>query len=496
MKALPVGTAAEVRRRLTPEPERVLPSNMVTWVRDALGEHLWSVQREILGSVQAERFTAVQSCHGIGKSYLAARAATGWIESHPLGEAKVVTTAPSGPQLKIVWGEMDVAHARGGLRGSISHGAIPEWTIGGTQVAFGRKPPNRVNPEIARTFFQGIHARYLLVILDEACGIPPWLWQAVLSLVTNEGSRVLAIGNPDDPTTEFAAKCAPGSGYNVIPVSAFDTPNFTGEQVPEQLRESLVGPTYVADAEREWGVDSPLFTSKVRGQFPEVADDVIISPRLVREAHERDLSGLMIEDRGRYGMDVARYGEDESAIYLNRGGVVRLWGAWRKTGTTESAAKAQIACEEDLYRPMLVDEVGLGAGVYDPLKLGGWNVQPFSGGEAAFEDRRFVNRNSEAWWAFREGLGAGLIDLDPADTVLAAQLQSRKWRLDASQRRIRIETKDEMKQRGVKSPDRADAAVLSWYEGARGVDNVEAVLKRNVWEPPTTITGDLLTVKT
>lgn len=491
---IPRGTGGIVGRRLTPEPERELPVDPAAWVRDQLDEFLWSKQREIMASIVANRFTAVQSCHGIGKSYVAGRAVAWWIAGHPSGEAMVVTSAPSGDQLKIVWGEIGTAHRRGDLAGEINK--APEWTLNEARVAFGRKPPDRVNAEEARTFFQGVHARYLLVILDEAGGIPRWLWQAALTLVTNEASRILAIGNPDDPTTEFAVKCAPGSGYNVIAISAFDTPNFTGEHVPEQLRESLVGPTYVADAEREWGIDSPLYISKVLGQFPEVADDVIISPKLVREARERDRSGHAIVDRGKYGMDVAEMGEDECAVYRCRGGEIRLVDTWRKVDVDMSRAKAQAILDLDKGNvAMTVDKVGLGAGVWAPLKNAGYKVNGFSGGESANDADRFTNRNAEAWWAFREGMEAGLIDLDPDDDVLAAQLQSRKWKLDSSQRRIRIETKDEMKKRGIKSPDRADAAIMAYYAGVRTVDDAQTVLKRQTNEP-TTISGDLLTLKT
>ena len=129
-----------------------------------------------------------------------------------------------------------------------------------------------------------------------------------MSLTTGEDGRVLAIGNPDDPVTRFAKHCAPGSDWNVMHVSAFDTPAFTGEPVSDYLRASLVSRQYVEDAEKEWGVESPLYISKVLGEFPEVSDDVIITPRMVRLAQERDLSGNAIGARRRFGMDVARMG--------------------------------------------------------------------------------------------------------------------------------------------------------------------------------------------
>lgn len=474
---LPAGVAARVGRNLTPEPERELPADPVQWARDQLDVFAWSRQRDILRSVVQNRKTAVQSCHGIGKSWTAAVLATWWIEAHPPGEALVVTSAPSGDQVRaILWGEIRKLHRRGGLAGSITRSATPEWTIGDSLVGFGRKPADYVDENEARSRFQGIHARYLLVILDEACGIPGWLWDATASLVTNEGSRILAIGNPDDPTARFAQVCAPGTDYNVIAVSAFDTPNFTDEQVPEQLRESLVGPTYVREAEKDWGLDSPLYISKVLGQFPDVADDVIISPRLIRESWERDLSGNALTDIGRFGMDVADTGEDESVIYLNRGGMIRLHANWKGIDTDKGQNKARLALEESFARHMQIDFPGVGGAIYHPLNNAGYNVNPFNGGEAAHDATRFTNRNAEAWWAFREGLEAGLIDLDPDDTVLAAQLQSRKWKLDSSQRRIQIEKKSEMRKRGIKSPDRADAVILAYYEQTTPIRDAQAIV--------------------
>jgi hypothetical protein len=494
---LPRGTADAVLRRLAPTPAQTAIRDPVDWVQGALGEYVWSKQQEIFQALKTHRKVCVQSCHGIGKSWSASRALAWWIDAHPKGEAMALSSAPSSHQVKtILWGELRRAHRKAALPGYITQGQVPEWIIDGDQVAFGRKPADYVDQEEARTQFQGIHARYLLVALDEACGVPQWLWEATETLVTNEASRILAIGNPDDPTSYFAKMCAPGSGWHVIQVSVFDTPNFTGEPVPEYLRESLVSKLWVEERRREWGEDSPLYISKVLGQFPEVSDETIITPKMVREAHERDRTGHMIGDRGRYGMDVAEFGKDETAIYLNRGGVIRREDSWRKQDVDVSRARAQLILERDIYRPIYIDVVGLGAGVVRPLAHAGFRVTPFNGGEAALDPDRFVNRNSEVWWAFREGMEAGLIDLDPEDELLAAQLQSRRWSLDSSQRRIRIETKGEMAKRGVKSPDRADAAILSYVDPGYRVPDPSVVLARSPFEDDGSVTGDLLGMAT
>lgn len=505
---LPNGVAARVERLLTPEPERQLPRDPVAWIRDELDEITWSKQREIARSVTANGLTAVQSCHGIGKSYIAARIAAWWIAAHPLGEAKVVTTAPSGHQVRaILWGELGRAHRRGGLPGSISQGQVPEWKIGGEIVGFGRKPQDYKDPKEAMTQFQGTHARYLLVILDEASGVPEWLWDAVLSLATNENSRMLAIGNPDDPTSRFAKVCAPGSDWNTIQVGYMDTPNFSNERVPEQLREHLIGPTYVERAANEWGVDSPLYTAKVLGLFPDVADDVVITPRMILAAQARSLPGY---GRGRLGVDWARKGGDSNVVYRNRDGVIRLEtftdaagverpAAWKGTDLTLSKARVRQILDRrgGLIDPIpaVSDVVGLGGGPTDDLRNAGYNVMPFNGGEAARNPRRFTNRRAEAWWALREAFEAGLIDLDPEDLTLAAQLQTLRWREDASGRRIRIETKDELAKRGAKSPDHGDAAVQSNYE-MTFVPSASTVLATEDEQRSASLTADLLKMRT
>lgn len=410
----------------------------------------------------------------------------------PAGEARIVTTAPSSQQVSsILWTEIGRAHRRGKLPGSITRGSVPVWTIGGEEVGQGRKPANFVDAETARTAFQGLHARYLLGILDEACGIPLWLWQAFDTMATNETSRLLAIGNPDDPTTEFEKVCRPGSGWHVITISAFDTPNFTGEPVPEQLRESLISKTWVEETARKYGTKSAYYISKVTGEFPEVADDVIISPKLIREAVERDRSGQAVKDRGRKGMDVARHGKDETCIYEDRAGMIREVDSWRGLDTMESAQRARSHLDE--WEEMQIDATGLGWGVYDPLRHAGYRVVAFEGGRQAANPDRFVNVISEAWWGFREDLEAGLIDLDGEDEELLAQLQSRMWKHDASQRRIRIETKEEMAKRGIASPDRADAAILARYRGFPVPDPDEMLPGP---DEPGAPTDDLLTLKT
>lgn len=244
--------------------------NPVDFVQKVLHEHLWSKQREVMESVRDNRHTAVRSAHDTGKSFVASRAVAWWLSVHPPGDAFAVTSAPSFAQVRaILWREIIRAHKRGNLRGRTNQ---TEWLIDDELVAFGRKPA-----DYDEDAFQGIHARHVLVILDEACGIPESLWTAAETITTNENSRILAIGNPDTPLSQFKRVCDLDL-WNVIHIDGLESPNFTDEferegvdpVVAGMLSEVLLSPTWVDERRQEWGEESNLWESKVRGNFPAV----------------------------------------------------------------------------------------------------------------------------------------------------------------------------------------------------------------------------------
>jgi hypothetical protein len=455
---LPSGSAQAALRMMFPEPTPYADAPAV-WVEDRLGEFVWSKQEEICNSVVENKYTAVKACHGPGKSFIAARIALWWLDTHQLGDAFVITTAPSWPQVQaILWREMRRAHRRGKLPGRITLDCqmyMGEGYRDEELIAMGRKPA-----DYDESAFQGLHARYILIIFDEACGIPLQLWTAALTLMTNDNARFLCIGNPDDPGSEFAKVCKPGSGFNVISIPAADTPNFTGEQVPDDVAENLVTPGWVEDRRRDWGEGSPLWISKVDAEFPDVSDEYLITPGMIQKGIETDLPGL---ERGRYGADIARMGADKSVVYRNRGGQIRYVDSWGMTDTMQTTGKIKGILDKHLHLkrpPMVIDIVGIGSGVYDRLREMRYGCVGFSGGERAHRPDKFKNRRAEVYWGFRQALEDGLIDLDPEDEELHTELQSIKWFVDSTNR-IQIESKEDMRTRGVKSPDRADAAVYT-----------------------------------
>src|SRR5690606_25367459 len=138
--------------------------------------------------------------------------------------------------------------------------------------------------------------------------------------------------------------CKPGSGWNVVPIDALRSPRFTKEEVEkypflkqymiaegiaptdevisEELKDMLVSPTWVAERIKRWGVNSPIFQSKVRGRFPTVTTDTLIHPHWVTLAAAREL--VPTPTAAKFGADVARYGVDHSILLLRQGGHCRV----------------------------------------------------------------------------------------------------------------------------------------------------------------------------
>lgn len=425
------------------------------WVNEKLDEFLWTKQVAIAESVRDNRKTAVPSCFASGKSWLAARLACWWIDTHPPGEAFVVTTATTAAQVKsILWREIGRAHSKGDLDGRLNQ---TEWRMvmphgKEEQVAFGRKPA-----DMDQAAFQGIHERYVLVILDEAAGIPPSLWDAAESLAANEDSRILAIGNPEDAASEFAKVCS-SELWNTIKISAFDTPNFTDEEVPERLRKVLISKIYVDEKRSKWGEQSPMWKAKIFAEFPEVREDGLIPISWIRAAQDRSLEP---EGPRELGVDVGG-GGDKSVMGLRTGPVFRIVRRDDEPNTMKTLSNIEAVYDAENVEVAKVDEIGIGRGIVDAAKRSARRILGVNVGRAAKDKAGYVNLRAEGCWFVRTLFQNGLIDIDPHDEDLVAQLIEMRYKRVGG--RIQIESKREMKNRGVPSPDDFDCLVLAYMD--------------------------------
>lgn len=446
----------------------------VTWVRDMLGEHLWTGQANIARSVRDHRYVAVPSCYGAGKSFLAARLVAWWISTRPVGNSTVVTTAPTFSQVRaILWKEIRRAHNKGNLRGKLNQ---TEWLIGGDLVAFGRKPS-----DYDEAAFQGIHDDHVLVVFDEAAGIPPSLWDAARGLLTNPEARFLTIGNPASPASEFATACGPKSPlpWKVHKISAFDTPNFTGERVPADVARGLVSKIWVDERRLEWDADgsgsNPLWMSKVLAEFPQDDEQGVVP---FSAAVACQLVELADSDVREMGVDIGG-GGDQTSVWMRYGSKAVKATAFRSDDPTATAKK--ILRQIRIHKPtrVKIDSIGIGWGVAGRLNeyradgAHAANVVPVNVGSRSSDPTRFPKLRDELWWDIARGLsqsrGWDLSDLDD-DTL--GQLTAPRWSPDASGK-IKVEPKSETIKRLGRSPDDADAILLAFYAAPVVAANTE-----------------------
>ena len=480
--------AAEIGAR---ERNPYLPyqSDPVGFVTDILHETLWSRQREILESVRDHRRTAVPACHAPGKSHIAARAVAWWVSVHPPGTAQVVTTATTFRQVRnVLWPHIRRLHMRHDLPGEIF---TTEWKIGTDIAAYGFSASNQDDAAV-----QGVHSPHLLVVVDEAGGISSTLGRALESLMTGGHTRLLTIGNPSvDTEASWFERCCASDLYNVIRIGAYDTPNFTGEDPgtclacppevpPHSVGEHLVDQIWVDDVISEFGADSAYVEARVYATFPRQVANKVIPLTWCEEAKENETPA--VSDGIRLGVDIAADGGDEFCIAWADGYTVSI--RHRSSGQANASpvevagiVLQQIREAERTHQErslvdrvrVKIDSIGVGWGVAGLLDTWGQEgrhgaeIVAVNVSEKAQDAGKFHNQRAEMWWTGRGLLqpasdGSQQVRLDVDDRTLA-QLSGPMYKSDSSGR-ITIEGKMEMRRRGVSSPDRAEAVLLSLYE--------------------------------
>ena len=431
------------------------------WASDVLGKTLWSKQKEIAESVVENTHTAVVSCNGAGKSALAGILGAWWVAVHDPYEVALICSAPTYPQIaRVLFRELKDNHKIAAERGFSLPGHInqsEEWKLDdtyGTLIGFGRRP---ADTDIVSAF-QGIHRRFVFVVLDEAGGIPLDLYTATEAVTNTADARVLAIGNPDRRGTEFHRIFREDPTWNKIKISAYDTPNFTGEKVPEGLKPLLIQTEWVEKQKISWGEDSARFKSKVLGEFPDEADNTFFSQSAIDKSIDTEIEEDLAQDAV-LGVDLARFGEDDSVVYINRNGRCRKLETWSKATAVESANRVHRLAIENGIKEVRVDATGLGGPVVDILANLAENkyvVISMLGSAASPDKMRWLNARAHIYDELREAMVEGKIDLDPDDKSLLDEMLMIQYKF-TPKGAIQIESKDDMRSRGVKSPDSLDA---------------------------------------
>jgi hypothetical protein len=428
----------------------------VWWIETVLGVELWSAQRTIVRSVRDHRKTAVRSCHGPGKTLTAAATVLWFLSVFP--DSRVVTTATKWSQVKnLLWHEVN----------RLYRGCRVEGGLGGTclqtqlYLPDGRYALGLSTRPGQEESFQGHHAPHILLLYDEASGIPEPVYEAGEGYMTTEGARMLMIGNPTRAEGQFyRAFHAERADFACHHISVFDTPAFTGEAISPEVLARLVSQQWVEER-RKWE-GTALWDVKVLGNFSKRSDDTVMSLGLIEDAQGREVPPAPIDREAVVACDVARFGSDETVISILDGATVTIPedGIYQGRDTMETAGR--VKAHYDRLRQgkgsarVVVDDSGVGGGVTDRLREQGVQVTPFNGAESPIDPELYPNARSEAWFRGAEVLERVSI---PEDEQLAADLLAPTYKLDSQGRRV-VEPKDQTKKRLGRSPDRGDSVLL------------------------------------
>jgi len=418
---------------------------------------------------------------------------TWWVSVFPPEETLAIISAPTISQIeKVIFAYLKTNFASAMVLGHPLVGEISEqltWKLENPVtgkkdfLAFGKKPSD--GSDIVSTF-QGTRKLRTGVFLDEAGGVPPALYTAAEAVATGEYSKILAIGNPDRRGTEFHKIFTDPrmvAEWNLQSISAFDLPTFTGEKTYSNVEreknflKSLTSKDWVEHKRRAWGEDDARWQSKVMGEFPGEADNTFFPQHIIDKAIDFDVEEDLAV-RPILGVDIARWGEDESVIYVNRAGRVRVHpdGVWGKCDTVDSARTIHRIAESVGAERVQVDASGIGGAVYDMLdRLDEFNNRQYElvaidGGHSAPDRARWANIRAYNHDFLRQKMSEGSVDLDYDDKKLRDELIGITYRFN-NRGAIQITPKDEMRAALGGSPDRLDAVIYAVVDYKNFIDD-------------------------
>lgn len=389
---------------------------------------------------------SIRAGHGVGKTAIEAWAALWFIVTHH--PCKIPVTANSQDQLKdVVWAEIGVWQRRmpQALRDEIEFGAERIYLKAAPESFIAARTASRDNPEA----LQGFHAPNLLFIIEEASGIDDIVFEVAQGALSTPGAKVLMCGNPTRTTGFFYdTHHSLRERWKTMRVNSEDVPRARG---------------HIEDIIAKYGRDSNAYRVRVLGEFPNTEDDAIIPLHLCEAALVRQVKTTAFYPI--WGMDVARFGSDRTSLAKRQGNTLLApVKSWRGKDTMQTVGlimeEWRITDHDDRPREILVDVIGLGAGVVDRLAELGLPVRGINVAESASVSDRFVRLRDELWFKCRDFLIAQDSKL-PDDPALIAELTAPKYTL-TSGGKIAVERKDDLKKRGLPSPDLADAFVLTF----------------------------------
>lgn len=419
---------------------------------------LWGKQEDILWSVRNNKRTVAKSGNTIGKSFTAADVVMDWLSTHT--EAKVITTAPTFTQVEeILWKE---------IRSYCFQSKIP---IGVDPLNVQLKFNDQLfalgisTNETGR--MQGFHSPHLLVVLDEASGISSEIWDTVEAL---HPERVLAIGNPLEASGRFY-DCFQSSMWHKITISCEEA---VAWQEKHGNIPGLVTREWIEDQKINYGTQSPWYQIHVMGEFPVEGPQTLISRKWVEDARKRVNDGKsdnpedVEEDDARIlaGDIATRHGENKTVIGYRYGHTITELNGYKKQSLIETSNKLSTLYSKRDTHPPVIDADGVGEGMDEILDNINLPHIAYHGGNAyrAMDDQKFKNLRAQFYSLVARKFEKGLYSLaklpEEQYEILKNQLCAIHTKDPDPMGRMRIESKEDMQARGIKSPDEADCFVM------------------------------------
>lgn len=476
--------------------------NIEDYANDFFGVTLWKKQLEIVNTLKEYDYVCVRSAHSTGKSYLLGILLNYYFDTlYPLIG---VASAPTQKQVQNVI----FAYAR--QFREMSMDVLGNFWEGPKKPRIATNDNHYFEGIVTMdpTSLQGRHGPNVIMLLDEAVGIKPEMFEALESLMIGDKVKVLAIYNPTDPSSHIAS-VEKRPGWKVITMSAYEHPNiWVGverlmegrdplEDLPypgainlpkfEQMlkqwsdeiderdydpKRDIILPSSYLNEKLQYFRPGPIASARVLGRWPETSLNSIFSEYEVNSAamnivpqEETDVLSI--------GVDVARFGADFTAFCVRHGNRVYDLIEVNGLGVTEVAGRTIELVKRygDIfevpykYIDIAIDSVGIGSGVFDILLEDGYNVHEINVGERAYDPDQYVNLRTELWFEVHQLFIEQNISLSRIPKhireELNKQLISPLYKYDRRGRR-QIETKDDTKKRLGRSPDSADALMLAF----------------------------------
>jgi len=294
---------------------------------------------------------------------------------------------------------------------------------------------------------QGVHSKHVLLLADEASGIPEEVFNAAQGSMSGESATTILTGNPTRTTGFFYDTHNRLSEFwKTFHISAFDSPRVSKE--------------FVEEVKFKCGEDSNEYRIRVLGEFPTTDDNTILGRDLVEPSVYRDVA-LDTNSPIIWGLDPARFGDDRTALIVRQGNVVSEVEFWRNLDLMQTCGAVKAKYDSTSLKPSIIciDSIGVGGGVVDRLRELGLPVVGVNVSETPSVGN-YRNLRAELWFRLKDWLLQRACKL-PKNDQLISELCSVRY-LYTSTGKAQVESKEEMKKRGLRSPDLADALVLTF----------------------------------